>query len=222
MGENHWAVHPKRSCFPLLAPFFLFFREKKRKNQRKETLTGRRLSKIPWAALSHHSLPVWWGRNGQKTVGQSVPNAPACHCLPRSFFSFGKRKNALSTIARKPGCGTPAGLHASPPIKQEAQAGCSPPLLDYMYFLPLSRKRAPGAVLPAGLHVFPPTQRGPSAGCGTPAGFHSSPFPIRFLFFGSFFSFSERKERTEKRKENGNPRYFASTAQHRRVPRPAG
>ena len=32
--------------------------------------------------------------------------------------------------------------------------------------------------------------------CGTPAGFHSFPFPIRFLFFGSFFSFSERKERT--------------------------
>ena len=58
--------------------------------------------------------------------------------------------------------------------------------------------------------------------CGTPAGFHSFPFPIRFLFFGSFFSFSERKERTEKRKENGKPSYFASTAQHRRVPRPAG
>ena len=27
------------------------------------------------------------------------------------------------------------------------------------------------------------------------------PLPIRFLFFGSFFSFPERKERTEKRKE---------------------
>ena len=127
MSKNCRAVRPNRPCFPLLAPFFLFFREKKRKNQRKETLTGRGLSKIPWAALSHHSLPVWRERKWAKTIGQFIPNVPAFPCLPRSFFSFGKRKNALSTIARKPGCGTPAGLHASPPIKQEAQAGCSPP-----------------------------------------------------------------------------------------------
>ena len=139
--------------------FFLFFREKKRKNQRKETLTGWGLRKIPRAALSHHSLPVWRERKWAKTIGQFIPNVPAFPCLPRSFFSFGKRKNALSTIARKPGCGTPGG-------------------------------------------------------------FHSSPFPIRFLFFGSFFSFPERKERTEKIPIA--PRYFASTAQHRRVPRPAG
>ena len=148
MSKNCRAARPKRSCLPLLSPFFLFFRKKKRKNQRKETLTGRGLSKIPWAALSHHLLPVWREREWAKTIGQSVPNAPACNCFPRSFFSFGKRKNALPTIARKPGCGPPAGLHASPPIKQEAQAGCSPPLLDYMYFLPLSRKRAPGAARP--------------------------------------------------------------------------
>ena len=148
MSKNCRAVRPNRPCLPLLAPFFLFFREKKRKNQRKETLTGRGLSKIPWAALSHHSLPVWRERKWAKTIGQFIPNVPACHCLPRSFFSFGKRKNALSTIARKPGCGTPAGLHASPPIKQEAQAGCSPP--------------------PVGLHVFPPTKQEASAGCSPP------------------------------------------------------
>ena len=33
---------------------------------------------------------------------------------------------------------------------------------------------------------------------GLPDGFRSSPSPIGFLFFGSFFSFPERKERTEK------------------------
>ena len=35
--------------------------------------------------------------------------------------------------------------------------------------------------------------------CGPRAGLRSSPSPIRFLFFGSFFSFPERKERTEKK-----------------------
>ena len=34
-------------------------------------------------------------------------------------------------------------------------------------------------------------------GGGLPDGARSSPTPLRFLFFGSFFSFSERKERTE-------------------------
>ena len=32
---------------------------------------------------------------------------------------------------------------------------------------------------------------------GPPDCFRSSPSPLRFLFFGSFFSFSERKERTD-------------------------
>ena len=39
------------------------------------------------------------------------------------------------------------------------------------------------------------------AGGGPPDGARSSPSPIRFLFFGSFFSFPERKERTEKKEE---------------------
>ena len=34
-------------------------------------------------------------------------------------------------------------------------------------------------------------------GGGLPDGLRASPSPLRFLFFGSFFSFSERKERTE-------------------------
>ena len=33
---------------------------------------------------------------------------------------------------------------------------------------------------------------------GPPAGLRSSPSPLRFLFFGSFFFFGKRKERTEK------------------------
>ena len=38
-------------------------------------------------------------------------------------------------------------------------------------------------------------------GGGLPEGFRAIPSPIRFLFFGSFFSFPERKERTEKEKK---------------------
>ena len=93
------------------------------------------MRKIPWAALSHHPLPVWWGRNGQKTVGQPIPIALACPCFLRSFFSFRKRKNALSTIARKPGVAR---------------------LLGYMYFLLLNRKRTPGAARSLGYMYFPP------------------------------------------------------------------
>ena len=36
---------------------------------------------------------------------------------------------------------------------------------------------------------------------GPPDCFRSSPSPLRFLFFGSFFSFSERKERTRKNRK---------------------
>ena len=38
-------------------------------------------------------------------------------------------------------------------------------------------------------------------GGGLPEGFRAIPTPLRFLFFGSFFSFPERKERTEKEKK---------------------
>ncbi|HIU93807.1 MAG TPA: hypothetical protein IAD24_01485 [Candidatus Aphodomorpha intestinavium] len=34
-------------------------------------------------------------------------------------------------------------------------------------------------------------------GRGPPDGLRANPTPLRFLFFGSFFSFPERKERTE-------------------------
>ena len=40
-------------------------------------------------------------------------------------------------------------------------------------------------------------KQAPNDGRGLSDGLHSSPTPIRFLFFGSFFSFPERKERTE-------------------------
>ena len=38
-------------------------------------------------------------------------------------------------------------------------------------------------------------------GAARPIVFRASPSPIRFLFFGSFFSFSERKERTDKKRK---------------------
>ena len=43
-------------------------------------------------------------------------------------------------------------------------------------------------------------KQAPNDGGGLPAGLRASPTPIRFLFFGSFFSFPERKERTRKAK----------------------
>ena len=39
--------------------FFLFFQKKKRKNQRKETLSGRGMSASQRAALSRHTFPVF-------------------------------------------------------------------------------------------------------------------------------------------------------------------
>ena len=78
--------------------FFLFFQEKKRKNQRKETLTG---------GICAQTL-------GQPSPGLRASGGGGC-----SFFSFGKRKER--TKEKKPyrggGCAQ-AGGRAAPGIRQ--------------------------------------------------------------------------------------------------------
>ena len=60
---SHWVVFPFFLFFREKKEgrflFFLFFQEKKRKNQRKETLTGRGMNGNHRAALSHHLFSVF-------------------------------------------------------------------------------------------------------------------------------------------------------------------
>ena len=49
-------------------------------------------------------------------------------------------------------------------------------------------------------------------GGGPPDGLRPNPTPLRFLFFGSFFSFPERKERTGEESENSRRQSSASGA----------
>ena len=74
-----------------------------------------------------------------------------------------------------------------------------------------NRKRMMEAACPmACTHPPPPDAR--KAGSGPPDGLRPNPTPLRFLFFGSFFSFPERKERTGEESENSRRQSSASGA----------
>ena len=90
-----------------LSLFFLFFQEKKRKNQRKETLTGRGMDGSRRAGHPHHPFPVF-------------PCGAFLKEKPRKMFFAGKVSSADGWVQRASPIGFPvfALVLFSPPGKK--------------------------------------------------------------------------------------------------------
>ena len=117
-----------------------------------------------------HAASVQGGRYGRPARFSCTHSTAATARHPRSRFPNKKRC--------KPGCGPPAGFRSSPP-----RLGFFSLVLSFLF--PKEKKEQ---------SPLPPRIR---RGAARPMACAQIPSPIRFLFFGSFFSFSERKERTE-------------------------
>ncbi len=126
-----------------------------------------------------------------RTVVFSIPSPPHCNAAAPagSFlcsFSFCERKRTKKK-AQEPAWVGP--LRAS-------VSGTYLPRKKYFAGLFFEKPRREKWVTDEGGGL--PNRRETDDRRGLPAGLRASPSPLRFLFFGSFFSFLERKERTEK------------------------